>query len=156
MEARGGKVESAVREVAAELQDWSTNCLGDLEKRDKHAKNALERCRRSSISRDSVAREEILKYQLQKLEDQVELYWCQRATSHWLKHGDRNTRFFHQYASERRRRNRITRLVKDDGCVVEDAGGIQAMATNFYSALFTSSAGSRYEELLQQCAISCN
>ena len=39
--------------------------------------------------------------------------------------------------------------MKDDGCVVEDAGGIQAMATNFYSALFTSSAGSRYEELLQ-------
>ena len=69
MEARGGKVESAVREVAAELRDWSTNCLGDLEKRVKHAKKALERCRRSSISRASVAREEILKYRLQKLED---------------------------------------------------------------------------------------
>lgn len=74
----------------AELRDSNTNHLGDLEKRIKHANKALELCRQSSISRDSVAREEILKYWLQKLEDQVELYWRQRVTSHYLKHGDRN------------------------------------------------------------------
>ena len=102
-----------------------------------------------------MAREEILKYRLQKLEDQVELYWRQRATSHWQKHGDRNTKFFHQYATERMRRNRIKRLVKDDGTIVEDMEGIQTMVTNFYSDLLTSSAGTRSEELLQHVSTPC-
>jgi len=148
MEAREGKVADAVKEVAAELLDWGRNMLGELEKRIKFLKKALEKCRRSDITRDSVAREEILKYRLDKLENQRELYWKQRATTHWLKHGDRNTEFFRKFASERRRRNRISHLVKEDGGVVEDAESIHTMVTNFYTSLFQSSAGSRFEELL--------
>ena len=103
--------------------------LGELEKRIKFLKKALEKCRRSDITRDSVAREEILKYRLDKLENQRELYWKQRATTHWLKHSDRNTEFFRKFASERRRRNRISHLVKEDGGVVEDAESIHTMVT---------------------------
>jgi hypothetical protein len=51
--------------------------------------------------------------------------------------------------SERRRRNRIKKLVTDDGEVVEDDEGIKVLVTNFYKSLFLSSAGSRYDELLQ-------
>lgn len=152
-EVRGGRVENAVREVAAEPRDWSRNYLGDLEKRIKYAKKSLETCRRRAITRDSVAQEQILKYRLQKLEEQQELYWRQRSTSHWLKQGDRNTKFFHVYASERRRINMIKRLVRDDGRVVEDAAGIHDLGTDFYKSLFTSNAGTRYEELLAQVPI---
>ena len=137
MEAREGKVGDAVREVASELNDWSRNFLGDLEKRIKRAKKALEACRRGVISRDSVAKEEIWKYRLEKLENQRELYWKQRATTHWLKHGDHNTSFFHKSASEKRRQNKITRLVRDDGVVVHDAEGIHALVTNFYTSFFS-------------------
>jgi len=66
MEAREGKVASAVREVAAELQDWSRNFLGDLEERIKKAKFELEKCRKHGISRDSVTMEEILNTALKK------------------------------------------------------------------------------------------
>ena len=75
MEAREGTVSGALREVAAELQDWSRNFLGDLEKCIKKAKRELETCRRRGIARDSVTMEEILKYHLEKLENQRELYW---------------------------------------------------------------------------------
>jgi len=40
-------------------------------------------------------------------------------------------------------------VVKEDGGVVDDGGEIQAMVTTFYSALFSFSPGTRYEELLQ-------
>jgi len=49
MEARGGKVVDAVKGVAVELWDWSKNILGDLEKRIKHVKKELEKCRRSLV-----------------------------------------------------------------------------------------------------------
>ncbi|OEL18601.1 hypothetical protein BAE44_0020380 [Dichanthelium oligosanthes] len=67
---RAGSVEDAVREVAAELLDWSRNVLGDLEKRIKRARRALEECRRNTLDARTVAWEEILKYKLEKLEEQ--------------------------------------------------------------------------------------
>jgi len=63
-----------------------------------------------------------------------------KVKAHWLEKGDRNTRFFHQYASERRRRSRIKKLVQEDGRVVEH---------NKYKILFTSHAGSNMDDLLQ-------
>jgi hypothetical protein len=59
----------------------------------------------------------------------------------WLQHGDRNTKFFHKYASERRRTNKIRKLIKDDGDVVEETGAIQELVTNFYINLFQSHEG---------------
>jgi hypothetical protein len=65
--------------------------------------------------------------------------------------GDKgNTGFFHRYASERRRWNRISKLVNDAGDVVTDLAGIHELVTNYYQTLFTSHAGNRYNELLQQ------
>jgi len=151
MEARGGKVVDAVKGVAVELWDWSKNILGDLEKRIKHVKKELEKCRRGELSAQHVAREQLLKYKLEKLdlEDQMELYWKQRAKVHWLEKRDRNTYFFHRYASERRR-SRISRLVREDGEVVMEAGDIHDLITNYYKSLFQSNAGTNYGELTQQ------
>ena len=67
---------------------WSSNVLGDLEKSLKWAKKSLEECRRLAINGRNIAREEILKYKLQKLEARRELYWRQRAQTHCLKNGD--------------------------------------------------------------------
>ena len=97
-----------------------------------------------------IGREQILRYKLEKLEDQRDLYWRQMAKVHWLQNGDRNTGFFHRYASERRRWNRISKLVNDAGDVVTDLAGIHELVTNYYQTLFTSHAGNRYNELLQQ------
>jgi len=150
MGVRAGSVIEAVREVGEDLLDWSRNILGDLEKNIKCAKKNLEACRKLEINRRNIAREEILKYKLEKLEARRELYWCQRAQTHWLKNGDRNTKFYHAFASERRRRNRIKKLVRDGGGTVEDEQGIHNLITNFYKDLFCSCAGNRYNELLSQ------
>jgi hypothetical protein len=45
--------------------------------------------------------------------EQEEIHWLQRSRVNWLSQGDKYTRFFHQFASARRKKNMIKRL-KDD------------------------------------------
>jgi len=75
------------------------------------------------------------------------LYWKQRVKAHWLEKGDCNTRFFHQYASERR--SRIKTLVQEDGRVVEQRTEMRNLITNEYKNLFASHAGNNMDDLLQ-------
>jgi hypothetical protein len=51
--------------------------LGDLERRVKKVKKELEECRQSEIGREQVAREEVLRYKLERLEEQVDIFWKQ-------------------------------------------------------------------------------
>lgn len=51
MEVRGGKVREALQVVALDLQDCSRNVLGDLEKRIKRTRRALEERRRGPLSK---------------------------------------------------------------------------------------------------------
>jgi hypothetical protein len=70
VEVSGERVEGALRKVVADLGDWSRNVLGYLEKRIKHTRRALEECRRRSICVSGVAREEVLRFKLARLEEQ--------------------------------------------------------------------------------------
>jgi hypothetical protein len=41
--------------------------------------------------------------------------WKQRVKRHWYKKGDRNTKFFHDWASQRRRANHIVAIRDEEG-----------------------------------------
>lgn len=133
MEVRGGKVHEALQDVAHDLQDWSRNILGDLEKRIKRTRKALEERRRGVIVENLANKVELLKFKLGRREEQRNMYWRQRAKVHWLEKGDRNTKFFYQYATERKRRNRIRRAVFDDGRVMEEEGDVLTAVSDFLS-----------------------
>jgi len=143
-----GILMEAIQSVATDLGDCDRNVLGDMEKRMKKLRKAVEDCRRGPVNEQSLRRMELLKFRLERLEEQKNLYWRQRAKTHWLAKGDRNTCFFHQYASERRNRSWIKKSVKDDGSVVEEDEELQSLITNYYRNLFTTNAGDRMDELL--------
>jgi len=148
MEEQGTTTLDALKSVASGLMNWSTNVLGDLEKRVKKVKKELEANRRRAIDRDQVAREEILRYKLEKLEEQIDIYWRQKAHVKWLEQGDRNTAFFHAMCREKRRRNRIGRMKKEDGSWVEEEVEKCRFISNFYESLFRSNGGRASQQLL--------
>lgn len=92
--AGGVRVAEALKSVAGSLSSWSTNVLGDMEKTVKRLKE-LEVCRRGVSSKENIEKEGVLRYRLEKVEDQIDSYWRQRAHVKWMQHGDRNTAFFH-------------------------------------------------------------
>ncbi|KAI0497209.1 hypothetical protein KFK09_020431 [Dendrobium nobile] len=52
-------------------------------------------------------------------------WWKQRAKAKWMNDGDCNSKFFHSYASAKRRLNNIVKLKDDEGNVMEDQSQIE-------------------------------
>lgn len=46
---------------------------------------------------------------------------------------DKNIVFFHRFSSTHKRKNRISKLVKENDCEVHDEQGMREVATNFFS-----------------------
>lgn len=64
-----------------------------------------------------------------------ELYWAQNSRISWLKDGDRNTKFFHVIASNRRRKNTI-QSIDVNGATIDDPGRIKNEAVSFFKGIF--------------------
>ena len=80
-----------------------------------------------------------LKKELNVLYDKEEKMWQQRSQKQWLKIGDQNTRFFHGFATQRKRYNFIKGLGDEQRVMQEDEGAVLALLVEYYTKLFTSS-----------------
>ncbi|KAA3480597.1 reverse transcriptase [Gossypium australe] len=70
--------------------------------------------------------------------DKDEMYREQRARANWLQLRDKNSAFFHKYASARRRTNTINRLESEGGQEITDDLEINETASNYFQNLFSS------------------
>jgi hypothetical protein len=71
------------------------------------AQRELEKAMNGLISDESEAKAKEMANLSELLLERDEIYWAQRSRANWLQHGDRNTSFFHNYASARRKKNSI-------------------------------------------------
>jgi hypothetical protein len=86
--ARGEvNIMGKLKTVSKELHSWSRDVLGDLQNRIKNLKVELEEWRRGDITAKNVSKEQRVRFKLERLEDQWEMLWKQRAHANWLKKG---------------------------------------------------------------------
>lgn len=69
---------------------------------------------------------------------QEENYWFQQSRSKWLMMADCNTKFFHQSAIIKRRRNRISSLLGPDDIWIYDDLNLQNLVSDFFKNLYQS------------------
>ena len=62
-----------------------------------------------------VRNEKLLRENIESLMDREEIKWAQKARSNWIIQGDRNTKYFQTIVNQRRARNKITLLKREDG-----------------------------------------
>ena len=77
-----------------------------------------------------------------------EIFWHQRSWVSWLKYGDKNKKYFHSKASQRRRRNFIMGIKDKQNNWVEEMDDIAEVATNYFETIFTSGSSNRMEECI--------
>lgn len=68
---------------------------------------------------------------------QKEIFWKQRSRIRWLKEGDNNTKFFHAYATNRKRRNFI-QSIKVNNEWIYDQDSIKNALVNHYKNIYIS------------------
>lgn len=142
-------ITEKLKTVAHNLQDWDTNILGDLPKRIKDLKTELEKSRRGKINQKTVSREHFLRDKLERLEHQWNTFWRQRAHVKWLQEGDKNTAFFHAFASERKKKNTLKGLKTEDGRWIEGNEPLKDYIANYFSDIFSSTARHDNEAILR-------
>ncbi|KAL5740942.1 hypothetical protein ACOSQ2_030122 [Xanthoceras sorbifolium] len=133
-------LQNSLMAVAVNLGDWNRKkkkaSLAEL----RSLKDELEALYGRSQDRGVVDRIVSVEQQIDGIYDRLEKFWRQRSRAMWLKDGDRNTRFFHSKATQRRRRNKIVGLMGDDGRWRDKIEEIEREVVDFYSDLFTSGA----------------
>ncbi|GAU21788.1 hypothetical protein TSUD_329120, partial [Trifolium subterraneum] len=75
-----------------------------------------------------------------------ETMWRQRSQAMWLKDGDRNTKFFHNKASQRSKVNNIKKIKDEDGVWWHGEEHIERVFINYFDELFSTSNPSNIVE----------
>ena len=89
-----------------------------------------------------------LKLEINGLLIKEEKMWRQRSRSLWLHEGDQNTRFFHNQASNKYRRNQIEELQNSRGEMCKEEEDIAQILITHYQELFHSANLENIEHVL--------
>ena len=85
---------------------------------------------------------------MDELLQKQEIYLAQWSRINWLKHGDKNTKFFHARATQRRSKNHIRGIRNTQGQSVEDLEEVVEVASAYLDNLFHAGVGDQMEECL--------
>jgi hypothetical protein len=98
----------------------------------------LENVVRQTLSPENLARQRELSEEIGKLLEMEEIQWAQRSRVNWLQYGDRNTNYFHNAASTRRKKNRIKKLLDDNGIPAEGTAYLNPLISDYFAGLFAT------------------
>ena len=79
-----------------------------------------------------------LQKEINELLDSEEIKWQQRSKVQWLGLGDRNTKYFHSKASDRRRKNTINCILDEEGIWHDSLDSIAEVAVSYFKNLYSS------------------
>ena len=86
-----------------------------MNKKLRQKKSRLQQLEMLNSLNDNEAEIRDLKKEINEILTREEMMWKQRSRVEWLRNGDRNTKFFHASASQRRRKNRIDGVMDSKG-----------------------------------------
>ena len=133
----------ALNACAADLKAWSLATFGQTLKKIQEKRKRLSSL--VQLDRDGLLGEKInqVRKQINDLLDSEETYWCQWSKAHWLREGDRNTKFFHAQASERRKQNTILGIWDKFGNWCGDQDSIARAAISYFEEIYSTSSSNQ-------------
>ncbi|XP_074265725.1 uncharacterized protein LOC141588170 [Silene latifolia] len=141
-------VVDTIARCARELPNWKGVSIGKIMRDLNRKRKRLEWLNTNERTARSVREKKEVMKGINSLLRQEEVFWRQRSRALWLKEGDSNTKYFHRKAGQRKKKNRIGKIVVNGGRIMTGDEEIKGASVNFFSSLFTSSQSSGFDELL--------
>ncbi|KAL0001322.1 hypothetical protein SO802_015103 [Lithocarpus litseifolius] len=108
------KVLRKIDTCGMKLSRWSKECFGNIKHELEKKKKLLSQAERRAVQGGGTDLLLQLRKEIKSLMDKEERMWRQRSRALYLKEGDRNTRFFHYRATQRKHRNSISGIKNRD------------------------------------------
>jgi hypothetical protein len=112
--------------------------LKDPKKAPRKAQRDLDVLMRGPLTADTEREKHQLAKLIEKILEQEEIKWQQRSRANWLQNGDKNTAFFHSFASARKKKNHIKQLKDPTGAFVEGTDLLNPIIENYFTNLFAT------------------
>jgi hypothetical protein len=119
------------------LHAWDRRVLKKPKHRLRSAQRYLETVMRGPINSENEHKNKEIPELIEKLLEQEEIRWSQRSRANWLQNGDRNTSYFHSFATARKKRNYIKKLKNIAGDFVEGNDNLSPIIQSYFTNLFS-------------------
>ena len=144
-----GRLIGKVEACRSSLQKWSRLSFGNIRRMLKQKRKKLVQAESMSMAGNNHDQVRVLRREVPELMVKEEGLRHQRSRSEWLKSGDMNTSYFHSRATQRNKRNFISKLLLEDGTMVTDDKQIGDKLVEYFKQIFTSSSPTNFDQILQ-------
>ena len=141
-------VQEKIKLCEAELLAWGSSSTDPYIKAIKDLQKKLGFLNEAEPTEAAKAEYLELSKRMDKLLQKQEIFWAQRSRINWLKHGDKNTNFFHAKATQRRNKNHIRGIQNVHGQWVENLEEVVEVTLAYFDNLFHAGVGDQMEECL--------
>jgi exonuclease III len=133
-----GNIADRLHTTLETLHNWGHQIFGTLPKKIKQVQDELMYLNQTQGNPNSAQAIKDKESELDKLLDGEEMWWKQRSRADWLQHGDKNTKFFHLKASQRKKRNTIKSIMDKQGQSQTKHEDIESVLLDHFETLFKS------------------
>jgi hypothetical protein len=117
-----------LREVSTDMKKWSFETFGSVRAEIKRLRCQLEVARVAARSQGITQEVRDIETQLHLVYEKEEIMYRQRSRQECLKAGDKNTKYFQNRASHRRRKNTVRGLRREDRSWCDTTEGMSELA----------------------------
>ncbi|XP_062028440.1 uncharacterized protein LOC133744325 [Rosa rugosa] len=129
-----------IKDTGKTLLDWDITTFNSRREELDSVRCRLDLLLQKPFDSGDQAEKLQLSRRLSELTSIDETYWCQRSQAIWLKDGDRNSKFFHRRASNRKQKNKIKGLFDDNGVWQTSSNGIEDVVMKYFQQVYASQA----------------
>ncbi|CAB4313390.1 unnamed protein product [Prunus armeniaca] len=157
-----GTVVEKLKACQGSLRTWNNDHVGRIPTKLRSLQRKLDDTQRRRFSPLVEFQQRDICREMDVLLEREEMLWRQRSRVSWMKYGDKNTRFFHEHAKVRGRRNLITTIVDYQGIWRTSTESIGNVFCDYFQGLFAFNGlheagavtrwSSRYSLHLKICA----
>lgn len=116
----------------------------------RRVENLLEKDARWDSNEEDIRKVRAFERQRDNLLKVEEVIWSQRSRTLWLHEGDKNTKFFHGKAEQRRKTNHICKLKDKEGRSWNGKANCEKVLISYFTKLFSSSGPTN---ILETCEV---